>query len=119
MTVFFILLLSSFLIPEGEEQVAEEVPQGSDAHEHCFNPEKPYGYRKCKDRESFVRDLRALYEKQLLPLVSRGLCGAIYTQVSDVEDEINGLLSFDRAVEKLRPEEFADLARRLQHALEL
>ena len=87
--------------------------------EHCFNPEKPYGYRKCKDRESFVRDLRALYEKQLLPLVSRGLCGAIYTQVSDVEDEINGLLSFDRAVEKLRPEEFADLARRLQHALEL
>ena len=85
--------------------------------EHSFNLEKNYGYRKCPDRESFVRDLRALYEQQLLPLVSRGLCGAIYTQVSDVEDETNGLLSFDRAVEKLRPEDFADLAPRLQAEL--
>ena len=85
--------------------------------EHSFNLEKTYGYRKCPDRESFVRDLRALYEQQLLPLVSRGLCGAIYTQVSDVEDETNGLLSFDRAVEKLRPEDFADLAPRLQAEL--
>ena len=87
--------------------------------EHSFNPEKPYGYRKCPDRESFVRDLRALYETQVLPLVSRGLCGTVYTQVSDVEDEINGLLSFDRAVEKVRPEELADLAPRLQQALEI
>ena len=87
--------------------------------EHSFNLEKTYGYRKCPDRDSFVRDLRALYEAQVLPLVSRGLCGAIYTQVSDVEDETNGLLSFDRAVEKLRPEEFADLAQRLQYALEI
>ena len=85
--------------------------------EHSFNLEKTYGYRQCPDRESFVRDLRALYEKQVLPLVSRGLCGAIYTQVSDVEDETNGLLSFDRAVEKLRPEDFADLGPRLQRSL--
>ncbi len=87
--------------------------------EHSFNLEKTYGYRKCPDRESFVRDLRALYERQLLPLIRRGLCGAIYTQVSDVEDETNGLLSFDRAVEKVRPEELADLAPLLQMALEL
>jgi hypothetical protein len=85
--------------------------------EHSFNLDKTYGYRKCPDRESFVRDLRALYEQQLLPLVSQGLCGAIYTQVSDVEDETNGLLTFDRAVEKLRPEDFADLAPRLQAEL--
>ncbi len=86
--------------------------------EHSFNLEKTYGYRKCPDRERFLRDLRALYEKQLLPLIPKGLCGAIYTQVSDVEDETNGLLTFDRAVEKLRPEDFADLAERLQAALE-
>lgn len=87
--------------------------------EHSFNLDKTYGYKKCQDRESFVRDLRALYEEQVLPLVENGLCGAIYTQVSDVEDETNGLLTFDRAVEKLRPEEFADLAERLQKALEV
>ena len=86
--------------------------------EHSFNLEKTYGYRKCSDRESFVRDLRSLYEQQLLPLVSRGLCGAIYTQVSDVEDETNGLVTFDRAVLKVRPEELSDLAPRLQQALE-
>ena len=85
--------------------------------EHSFNLEKTYGYRKCPDRESFLRDLRELYEQQLLPLIPKGLCGAIYTQVSDVEDETNGLLTFDRAVEKLRPEDFADLAPRLQAAL--
>ena len=87
--------------------------------EHSFNLEKTYGYRKCPDRESFVRDLRALYERQLLPLIRKGLCGAIYTQVSDVEDETNGLLSFDRAVEMVRPEELADLAPLLQLALEI
>ncbi len=85
--------------------------------EHSFNLEKTYGYRQCPDRESFVRDLRELYEQQVLPLVSRGLCGAIYTQVSDVEDETNGLLTFDRAVEKLKPEDLADLAPRLQTSL--
>ena len=87
--------------------------------EHSFNLEKTYGYRQCADRESFARDLRALYEKEVLPLVARGLCGCIYTQVSDVEDETNGLLSFDRAVEKLRPEDLADLAPRLQASLRL
>ena len=85
--------------------------------EHSFNLEKTYGYRKCPDRESFLRDLRSLYEEQVLPLVPKGLCGAIYTQVSDVEDETNGLLTFDRAVEKLAPEDLADLGPRLQQAL--
>ena len=84
---------------------------------HSFNLDKTYGYRKCPDRESFLRDLRALYEQQLLPLVPKGLCGAIYTQVSDVEDETNGLLTFDREAAKLRPEDLADLAPRLQAAL--
>ena len=78
-------------------------------HEHSFNTEKTYGYRIFKTREDFVRALRALYAS-LRPLAEAGLCGAIYTQVSDVEDETNGLLTFDRAEAKLRPEELRDLA---------
>ena len=85
--------------------------------EHSFNLEQTYGYRKCRDRESFVRDLRALYAEQVLPLVKAGLCGAIYTQVSDVEDETNGLYTFDREVLKLRPEEFRDLSEALCRAV--
>ena len=84
---------------------------------HSFNPDRTYGYRLCRDRAQFVRDLRALYENEVLPLARQGLCGAVYTQLSDVEDETNGLLSFDRAEAKLNPEDFADLAPRLQSAV--
>ena len=85
--------------------------------EHSFNPDRTYGYRLCRDREQFVRDLRALYETEVLPLARQGLCGAVYTQLSDVEDETNGLWTFDRSVAKITPEEFADLAPRLQAAV--
>ena len=86
--------------------------------EHSFNRDKTYGYRKYEDRESFVRALRDVYREELLPLAKAGLCGAVYTQVSDVEDETNGLFTFDREVLKLRPEELRDLAGALQAAVE-
>ena len=85
--------------------------------EHSFNLEKTYGYRKYTAREPFVRDLRGLL-KQLVPLAELGLCAAVYTQVSDVEDETNGLLSFDRKVRKVEPEELAGIAQALQRAVE-
>ena len=85
--------------------------------EHSFNPERTYGYRMCRSRGAFLRDLRALYENEVLPLAEQGLCGAVYTQLSDVEDETNGLVTFDRAVSKLSPADFADLAPRLQSAV--
>ena len=85
--------------------------------EHSANSEKTYGYRKYEDRSAFVRDLRALYLEQVLPLIPQGLCGAVYTQVSDVEDETNGLLTFDRRAAKVRPEEFADVSEALRQAV--
>ncbi len=80
---------------------------------HVFNTEKTYGYGNCKTREELVQSIRRLYTEQVLPLVSRGLCAAIYTQVSDIEDETNGLLSYDRRVAKLLPQEFADISEKL------
>ena len=85
--------------------------------EHSFNLERTYGYRKYETREDFVKELRELY-LSLLPLVKAGLCGAIYTQVSDVEDETNGLMTFDRELMKLRPEELRDLAEMLSAAVQ-
>ncbi|MBQ6510339.1 MAG: hypothetical protein IJI07_12765 [Flexilinea sp.] len=84
--------------------------------EHSFNLEKTYGYRQYRDRDTYVKELRALYLEQVLPLIPKGLCGTIYTQVSDVEDETNGLLTFDRRVMKITPEEFADIGTILQEA---
>ena len=86
--------------------------------EHSFNTEKTYGYALYDDREKFVAAVRSLYKDQLLPLVKKGLCGAIYTQVSDVEDETNGFFTYDRAVLKVKPEELKDLAEKLQKELE-
>ena len=42
-----------------------------------------------------------LYREEIEPLKEKGLCAAIYTQLSDVEDETNGLLTYDRKVKKL------------------
>ena len=80
---------------------------------HVFNTEQTYGYGKCATREDFVAAIRRLYTDEVLPLVGKGLCAAVYTQVSDIEDETNGLLTYDRRVAKLLPEEFLDISERL------
>ena len=83
-----------------------------------FHPDKAYGYSACKTREEFARAIRELYEQRVLPVVPKGLCAAIYTQLSDVEDEINGLVTYDRRTVKLDEAPMRELARRLQAAME-
>ena len=85
---------------------------------HSFNPDETYGYGKFKSREPFVEAVKKLYLEQVVPCVENGLCAAIYTQVSDVEDETNGLLTYDRKVEKLTPEEMLPIADALKKAVE-
>ena len=85
---------------------------------HIFNKGKSYGYGKCKTRDEFVKKLRALYIEQVVPLIKQGLCGTIYTQVSDVEDEINGLFTYDRKVDKVTPQEFSDIKTLIEEQLE-
>lgn len=62
---------------------------------------KLYGYRKYRDRIRLNDAVLDCYERQILPAVQAGLAGCIYTQVSDVEDECNGLLTADRRVLKI------------------
>ena len=88
------------------------------AEGHIFNTEKEYGYGACETREAFVEKIRALYLNEIVPAAKNGACGSIYTQVSDVEDEVNGLFTYDREVEKLKKEEFADIAELLQEAIQ-
>jgi len=81
---------------------------------HIFNTEKTYGYRKYKSAEAFMDGVEALYRQEIIPAVKKGLCGAIYTQLSDVEDETNGLYSYDRRVCKVEPERMLAMAAELQ-----
>ncbi|MBQ7638174.1 MAG: glycoside hydrolase family 2 [Clostridia bacterium] len=68
---------------------------------HVFNTEKMFGYRKYKTRAEFEKAIEKLYAR-LLPLIDRkGLSALVYTEVSDVEDETNGLLTYDREVIKI------------------
>ena len=85
---------------------------------HIFNPRKSYGYGGCETIDALNAAVAALYLDEIVPCVRNGLCGAIYTQVSDVEDEINGLLTYDRRVEKLLCETMLPVAEALNKALE-
>ena len=85
---------------------------------HVFNTESTYGYGKFGNREEFAQAVQKLYRNEIVPCIRRGLCAAIYTQVSDVEDETNGLRTYDRKVEKLTPEEMLPIAEELKKALE-
>ncbi len=84
--------------------------------DHIFNLEKAYGYRTCTDPKMLQQDLNKLYLQKVLPAISRGLCAAIYTQVSDVEDEINGLLTYDRRVCKAEEDQMLAIAAALREA---
>ena len=67
--------------------------------EHMFS-NKIFGYRVYKTTDALAEGFTKLYEKSILPLVDKGLSATVYTQVSDVEEEINGLVTYDRRVVK-------------------
>ena len=74
---------------------------------HVFAEEKEFGYKKFRSQEALCMALVKLYLEKLKPLIKKGLCGCIYTQVSDVEEEINGLVTYDRKIVKVPVEVMA------------
>ena len=79
-------------------------------------PGAPFGYRFLGDRGALARAMTELYRGQLVPLVAGGLAACTYTQVSDVERESNGLMTYDRVVTKVDPALMARLNRELEEA---
>lgn len=69
--------------------------------EHSFNLKKTYGYGKAASKEELTDMIVKLYEGEIKPAIAEGLCGTIYTQATDVEDETNGFYTYDRAVCKV------------------
>ncbi|MBE6886640.1 MAG: glycoside hydrolase family 2, partial [Ruminococcaceae bacterium] len=83
---------------------------------HSFNLDETYGYRFFTDPEAFRSAMLELYRKEILPAISDGLSAAVLTQVSDVEDETNGLLTYDRQVLKVDAGQMKELAEELYSA---
>ena len=64
--------------------------------------DKVFGYRICRDGAALARDYEKLMREQVLPHIRReGLTAAVYTQITDVEEELNGLMTYDREVLKI------------------
>ncbi len=82
--------------------------------EHVWAPDQVYGYKICETPERLTADLSRLYREEILPLVRAGLSAAVLTQVSDVEDEINGVMTYDRRCVKPDPATMQALAAELQ-----
>jgi beta-galactosidase/beta-glucuronidase len=70
---------------------------------HLWRPDDNWGYVKFKDSGETTAEY-VKYARQLLDLARQGFAGAIYTQTTDVEGEVNGLMTYDRAVDKLEIE---------------
>ena len=81
---------------------------------HLFDEEKSYGYKNFKSLEEFKGAFIKLYKNEIIPAIEKGLCASIYTQVSDVEEEINGIMTYDRKVTKLSPEDALPIAEELR-----
>ncbi len=73
-------------------------------HGHRFNENKTYGYKIFKTPEEFEEALCKLYRDEVIPAIKGGLSAAVLTQISDVEDETNGLVTYDRRVVKVTKE---------------
>ena len=84
---------------------------------HVFNTKNTYGYKFYKDIDEFRKGLYELYTEQVLPAIENEcLCAAVLTQVSDVEDETNGLFTYDRQVLKVNETKMKEISKRLYKA---
>lgn len=82
----------NYLIPQHSEQMLREA-----------------GYKRCKSYEELCTSYQKLIHKQLMPLIEKGISAAVYTQLSDVEGEVNGIITYDRKVVKFDEKEMQAL----------
>ena len=82
---------------------------------HVFNPDKSYGYGKCGSEAELTDRIIATYEEMVISAIDKGLCGCVYTQLSDIEDEINGLYTYDRQICKVDKEKLREFMEKIMY----
>ena len=75
-----------------------------------WNPKAKYGYGSCNSSQELTQKIVEMYQKMIIPAVKEGICGCVYTQLSDVEDEINGFFTYDREICKVEKEKMKEIA---------
>lgn len=77
-----------------------------------------YGYKLFQKPENFENAVANLYLNEALPLIKNGISALVYTQVSDIEDETNGFLTYDRRVMKVNPERLQNISKFLKESIQ-
>lgn len=75
---------------------------------HTFS-NKEFGYKKLKDKDEFIKEYNKLIDLDIINNINKGLSGFIYTQLSDVEDEINGFITYDREIVKVDKDKIKEI----------
>jgi hypothetical protein len=79
---------------------------------HLWKENDNWGYRTYRTQTELEQNYLQLMQR-LYPLIGEGLAAAVYTQTTDVEIEVNGLMTYDRETLKIKPELFAQWHKRL------
>ena len=82
---------------------------------HTWVIDQGWGYVEF-DTEEKVTDTYVEYANKLYEMASQGFSAAVYTQTTDCETELNGLMTYDREVIKLNPERLLKINRKISHA---
>ncbi len=77
-----------------------------------------FGYRRYHSKMVLTLEIEKLWRHELLGNIKNGLSATVYTQLSDVEDETNGLLTYDREILKVDPEKIREINRELLETFE-
>ena len=84
--------------------------------DHLWQPDKNWGYVQFKSAKE-VTDEYVKYGRQLLNLVKSGISGGVYTQTTDVEGEVNGLITYDRKVIKVEEDRIRKINQEIINSL--
>ena len=67
-----------------------------------------FSYIMYKNKETLTKAIKNLIKNEIYPNMEKGLCAAVYTQLSDIEQEINGFMTYDRKVIKVNVKEIKE-----------
>ena len=85
---------------------------------HYYSKYATYGYGACTSSEELTGEIVHMYDEMIISAIKEGACGCVYTQLSDVEDEINGLYTYDRKVCKVDTKAMTEVAEKIRKEME-
>ena len=85
--------------------------------DHLWVPDRNWGYIRLNSTKE-VTDQYEDYANKLMVLIKAAFAGAVYTQTTDVEIEVNGLMTYDRKVVKVEEDRIRKINSAISHSLD-